>query len=339
MKNPSVAIIILNYNNQEYTVDCLKSLKDITYGNYKVFLVDNGSEKDDIEKLKTGLQNIDVSKFKAFDFLEHHPNNGFSGGNNVGIKKALEENFDYILLLNNDTTVEPDFVDEMVKAAESDKKIGAVGPKIYFHPDMIKNNEEVTDCTNEEVLEHPKDLIKEKNDLLIWYAGGGFSWFGGGKHYGLDEVDVNPEESKIKETKYITGCAFLIKKEVIDKVGIMPEEFFLYYEDVDWSLSVKKAGYKLVYAPAAKVYHKVSRTTKKMGNPMIHYYHIRNALLISKRQAPKVILAGIYVWSALHYLKQILKLVILPKKRESTKMIMRGIEDFYNNKFGKYETR
>jgi len=343
MKNPSVAIIVLNYNNEEDTIDCIKSLKFVSYNNFKIFLVDNGSEKESVDRLKQGLEQVNVSEFKNFELLDIYPNVGFSGGNNVGIRKALKENFDYILLLNNDTTVEPNFLDEIVKVAESDKKIGVVGPKIYFHPNMIEDDEDIVDCTNEEVINHPSDLIKEKNKkkkpLLIWYGGGDFSWFGGGKHLRYEEIEKNPNETKIEKSKYVTGCAFLIKKGVIDKVGVMPEDFFLYYEDTDWSLSVREAGFSLVYAPASKIYHKVSRTTKKLGNPTIHYYHIRNALLLSKRHAPKIILAGIYVWSALYYLKQVLKLIIMPKKRESSKMIMRGIEDFYKNKFGQYEEK
>ncbi|MEK7123621.1 MAG: glycosyltransferase family 2 protein, partial [Patescibacteria group bacterium] len=155
-----------------------------------------------------------------------------------------------------------------------------------------------------------------------------------------DEIDSASQPSLLnvspEETGYMTGCAFLIKAKVIREIGLLCEDFFLYYEDTDWSLRAKKAGYKIMYVPAAKIYHKVSRTASVLGNPTIHYYHIRNALLLSKRQAPKIILAGIYIWSVSHYLKQIIKLAILPSKREISKMIMRGIEDFWKGKFGKY---
>lgn len=299
----SVAIIIVNWNNSKDTVDCIESIKRITYKNYKIFLVDNGSDDDSFLKfqsLYTGTGNIEIIKLNE--------NIGFSGGNNVGIKAAINGNFDYVMLLNNDTIVEANFLDELIKVGESDEKIGVVGPKIYFHSDPMR----------------------------IWYGGGDFTWLGGGRHLQYDKIDENPNETEPKETKYMTGCAFLVKSEVLKKVGLMPEEFFLYYEDTDWSLSIRRAGYKIIYAPAAKIYHKVSRTTSRLGNSKIHYYHIRNALLLSKRQAPKIILAGIYVWSVAHYLKQIVKLAILPSKRETSKMIMRGIEDFWKGKFGKF---
>lgn len=318
----SVAIIIVNWNNSKDTVDCIESIKRITYKNYKIFLVDNGSDDDSFLKfqsLYTGAGNIELIKLNE--------NIGFSGGNNVGIKAAMNGNFNYVMLLNNDTTVEPNFLDELIKVGESDEKIGVVGPKIYFYP----FNDNSLQTTNYKPW--PGKLQTNR----IWYGGGDFTWLGGGKHLQYEEIDENPNETEPKETKYMTGCAFLVKSEVLEKAGLMPEEFFLYYEDTDWSLSIRKAGYKIMYAPAAKIYHKVSRTTATLGNPKIHYYHIRNALLLSKRQAPKIILAGIYVWSAAHYLKQIVKLVILPSKRETSKMIMQGIEDFWKGKFGKYQ--
>ena len=301
-KMPSVAIILISWNNETDTIDCLRSLEKITYPNYKIFVIDNGSNEESVSKLRP----FNIGRV---ELIENGQNLGFSGGNNVGIKKALKENFDYVLLLNNDTTVEPNFLEELIKVGESDEKIGVVGPKIYYHGDRTR----------------------------IWYGGGDFTWLGGGRHLQYNEIDRAPNETEPRKTKYMTGCAFLIKSEIIKKVNLMSEEFFLYYEDTDWSLSVRKAGYKVMYAPASKIYHKVSRTTSKLGSPMIHYYHIRNALLLSKRQAPKIILVGIYIWSAVHYLKQIIKLIILPSKRETSKMIMKGIEDFWNNKFGQYQ--
>ncbi len=300
MDNPSVAVILVNYNNETDTIAAVGSLKKITYPNHKIFIVDNGSAEKSVSKLRPlAGGNIEL--------IETGKNLGFSGGNNAAIKKALSENFDYVLLLNNDTEVEPDFLDKLVAVAESDAKIGVAGPKIHFFSDRKR----------------------------IWFGGGAFSWFGGGKHLHFDEIETAIAKQKPEETGYMTGCAFLIKAKVIKEIGLLCEDFFLYYEDTDWSLLARKAGYKIMYVPAAKIYHKVSRTTSALGNPTIHYYHIRNALLLSKRQAPKIILAGIYAWSVAHYLKQIVKLVVLPSKREISKMIMRGIEDFWKGKFGK----
>lgn len=303
MEKKSVAVIVVNWNNAQDTIDCANSLKKINYKNFKVFLVDNGSTDGSREKLRPFAdENIEI--------IETGQNFGFSGGNNVAVEKALAEKFDFILLLNNDTTVDPDFLSELVKVAEGDPKIGIVGSKIYFY-------------------DNPK---------RIWYGGGKFTWFGGGRHLQYEEIDKNPEESNPKETGYMTGCSFLIKSEVVRKIGGLDERFFLYYEDTDWSLSTKEVGYKIVYAPSSKVYHKVSRTASQIGDPIIHYYHIRNALLLSQKHAPFFILIGIYIWSAVHYLKQVIKMVILPSKRDISKMIMRGIKDFHKGKFGQYKS-
>lgn len=302
MSEKSVAIIIVNWNNFKDTIECVLSVQKINYPNYKIFLVDNGSTDDSYFELKP------LASDKV-EVIETGKNFGFSGGNNIGIKKALAENFYHILLLNNDTTVEPDFLSELVKVAENDNRIGIAGSKIYFYEDSKR----------------------------IWYGGGKFTWFGGGRHLQYEKLDENPNEKEVKETGYMTGCSFLIKSEVVRKIGELDERFFLYYEDTDWSLSAKEAGYKIVYVPSSKVYHKVSRTASQVGSPIIHYYHIRNALLLSRKHAPFLILIGIYIWSVAHYLKQVIKLVILPSKKEISKMIMRGIKDFYKGKFGQYQ--
>ncbi|MBI3684871.1 glycosyltransferase family 2 protein [Candidatus Azambacteria bacterium] len=295
----SVAIIVLNWNNENDSIECLRSLEKITYPDFKVFAVDNGSREDSAAILR------DFCKGKTA-FMETGKNLGFSGGNNVAMRRALAEGFAYVLLLNSDTTVASDFLDEMIAVARSDARIGVVGPKIYYYFDPER----------------------------IWYGGGVMRWPQGGTHVQLGEIDANPRERQARETEYVTGCAFLIKSEVIRKVGEMNEDFFLYHEDTDWSLRVKKAGYALMYAPLAKVYHKVSRTTSALGSPAILYYDTRNALLLAQRHAPVFMRWQIYLLSGARYFKQIIKYVILPSRREASRMIMRGIEDFYRGRFG-----
>lgn len=302
---PKVFIIIINFNGSKDTIDCLKSLEKITYKNFEVIVVDNASEKDDFEKVEEFLK---ISSLNAKRYALN-ANLGFAGGNNIGIKEAMSHDVDYILLLNNDTEVALDFLDKLVEAAEENKKGGLFAPKIYFYDEPQR----------------------------IWHAVCDFSWIGGGKPLQYEEIDKNPRETEIKETKYVSGCAMLIRKDVIEKIGLLEESFFMYYEDTDYSLKAEKAGFELLYVPASHIWHKISRSAQKMGTPKVHYYHVRNALLLSKRNAPFFILTGIYLWSAFHYLKQIVKLVIMPSKKESAKMIMRGISDFYKNRFGKYE--
>ena len=305
--HPSVAIILLNYNGENDTIACIESIKKIDYQNYKLFLVDNNSEKKSKKILEEYCkENLEIK------FIKNLENNGFSAGNNIALKEALVSDFDYFLLLNNDTEVKKDFLSKLINISELNKNAGLLTSKIYFY-----------DKPN-----------------IIWHAVCKFSWIGGGRPLQYKELDKYPYDNEVKKTEYVSGCVMLIKREVVEKIGYLDENFFMYYEDTDFSLRAKRAGFELLYVPDSHIWHKVSQSTKKvMTYPIVHYYHIRNALLLSKRQAPKIILGGIYTWSALHFIKQILKLVILPKKRESSKMIMRGIIDFYRGRFGKYEKR
>ncbi len=300
--HPKIFIILVNYNGEKDTLECLDSLKKITYKNYKILLVDNASknQKEFVLKIQEYFPEIKVFAQKE--------NTGFAGGNNIGIDYAIKNQADYILLLNNDTKVAPDFLDKLIEASQKNPKGGLFAPKIYFY---------------------------DKPDV-IWHASCKFSWAGGGKPMQYMKKDKNKSETKIKKTEYVSGCAMLIKKDVVQKIGKLNEEFFMYYEDTDYSLRAKKAGFELFYVPSSHIWHKVSQSTKKaMTNPKIHYYHVRNALLLSKRNAPKPILFGIYIWSFYLYLKQIVKYIFLPKRRTSAKMIMLAIQDFYKGKFGK----
>ncbi|OGZ34499.1 MAG: hypothetical protein A2174_02690 [Candidatus Portnoybacteria bacterium RBG_13_41_18] len=296
---PRVYIIILNWNGCQDTIECIESLKKINYQDYKIVVVDNGSTDASIEI-------IPKKYFQDINFIEIKKNLGYAGGNNVGIRYALEKGADYVLLLNNDTLVSPDFLSKLVAISESSEKIGMAGPKILFAND--KNR--------------------------IWFGGGVFTWFGGDKHFRYNEIDANDSQ---KDIDYMTGCALLIKKEVIEKIGLLNEDYFLYYEDIDWCLRAKKIGHKIVYEPSSKIWHKVSRTAKPAWDKIIFYYHARNALLLAKLNAPKIILAAVYFKSLLRYFKQIIKLVFFPSKRVISKMIMLGISDFYRGRFGVYK--
>ncbi len=300
---PRIFVILLNYNGEKDTLECLASLGKITYKNYAIIVVDNGSRNG-----REFLKRVN-KKFPEVITIPLAINTGFSGGNNMGIRYALAHSADYILLLNNDTTVATDFLTHLINATELDKRIGIVGAKIYF-----------------------------SGTKKIWYNGGIFSWFGGGKHIDYNKLDNHPNEESIKKTDYVTGCTLLIKREVIEKIGLLEEAFFLYYEDVDLCLRARKAGYRLVVAQGSHVWHKISQTTKKLGEPCIQYYHFRNALLLSKRNAPRLFSIGIYFWSLCIYIKQLF-LSMLPSKRANARAIMRGIQDFYKGNFGIYKER
>ncbi len=141
-------------------------------------------------------------------------------------------NSDYILLLNNDTVVDKEFLVEMLKVSESNNEIGIIGPKIYYYDEPNR----------------------------IWFARGKISWkFCRGQNIGYNEIDTG-QYDKIAEVEYVSGCAFLIKKEVIDKIGLLDSRFFLYFEEIDWTLRASKLGYQSVFVPNGKIWHKVSKS-------------------------------------------------------------------------------
>ncbi|MAF20806.1 MAG: glycosyl transferase [Parcubacteria group bacterium] len=316
--SPKVFIIILNWNNWPDLQECLESLKDNDYPNYQIVIVDNGSEQ------KPELPNLDIK------IIYNKENLGFSGGNNIGIRYALEQKTDYVLLLNNDTIVSKDFLSKLIKAGEGNKEFGILGPKIYFYED--KNR--------------------------IWSAGGKINWlYNKGTMRGHDQIDQGQYDSPVisakisqrrpasgmggpasgwQETEYMTGCCLLIKRQVIETIGLMPEEYFLYYEDTDWSLKAKQAGFKCIFVPGAKIWHKISRSALAESSSYI-YYHIRNGLILAKKYAPWYIKPCVHLDAIWRIKKQIFKLIFLSQKRAWAKYILLGIKDFYFNKTGKYE--
>ena len=304
---PKVFIIILNWNNWADTEECLKSLENNDYPNCEVVVVDNGSD----EKLE-----ILDSKIKV---IYNEENLGFSEGNNIGIRYALKNGADYVLLLNNDTIASDDFLGKLVEAGESNKKIGFLGPKIYSLAEDIKVR--------------PSDLDDNKQ---IWFAGGRVNWlYNKGTMKGYGEIDKGQYDlPALQETKYITGCCLLAKREAIKKIGLMPDEYFLYYEDADWSLRAKKLGFKVVFVPAAKIWHKCSKSTVE-GSPSYIYYHSRNGLVLAQKFVPWFVLPFVYLDVFWRVIKQLIKLAFFPKKRVWAKCVLLGIKDFYFGKRGR----
>lgn len=293
-----VYIIVLNWNGKEDTLDCLRSLRTTAYGNYQVVLVDNGSEDDSVAAVR--------KDFPEAEIVETGKNLGFAGGNNVGIEYAMQQGADYVFLINNDTTVHSAYLTELVAVAESDDKIGAVGSKIYYHSEPER----------------------------IWFAGGKINWLRNkGEHIGLDEIDKG-QFDEIREVGYLTGCALLVKREVVEKIGVLEDDYFLYYEDVDYSLRIQNAGYKTIYAPKSMIYHKVSRSTKP-GSSSYVYYHVRNGLVNARRNGSLAVKVAIYSFVLCLFFKQIVKIAFFPAKRTWAYAVLRGEKDFLRGRMGK----
>lgn len=285
MNNPKVFILILHYGEQEDTLECLRPLEGLDYPNFEVLAIDN----DPNHRLG------DLNFIYKITKLVNAENFGFSGGNNIGIKYALEHGADYVLLLNNDTVIEPGFLKKLVEAGEKDDKIGILGPMIY-----------------------KLDTNKPH------FGGGKIDWlYTGAKHVsGAND--------------YITGACFLIKRKVIEKIGLMPEEYFLYFEDAEWCLKARRAGFSCKVVNEVRINHKVSKNTREYSFSYI-YYQYRNGLILAKRNAPFLIKIIAYKMSFLVYLKQVLKLILTPAKKEWARAAMRGIGDFWKGKTGKFD--
>lgn len=238
-----VAIVLVNYNGAEDTIDCIKSLSAIKDVEYEIVVVDNKSTDDSINKLKN-FQN-----FFEFTLLEASCNNGFSAGNNIGIVYA--KNADYYLLLNNDTVVEPDFLIGLLCEIQKNPKCGAAICKIlyYSQPDMI------------------------------WYAGGSFNRrTARSEHFRINQKDTVKEEISQK-VAFASGCCLCVSRKVFETVGLLNEEFFLYEEDAEFCYRIVKKGFDIVYVPNSVIYHKVSSSTGR-SSPMSQYYTVRNKYLL-----------------------------------------------------------
>ncbi len=241
---PLVSIVAVNYDHPTVTCDFIESLNKITYPNIEVIIVDNKSPNDDPGIIKRRFPNV--------IFYASHVNWGFAGGNNQGIMRARGK---YVLLLNNDTIVDPGFLEPMVEKMLADPSIGAISPKIrfYYDPDIIQYAGFL-----------PINKYTVRNAAI-----------------GYREKDTGKYD-KDYETAYAHGAAMLVPMEVIRKIGLMSYIFFLYYEEADWSFRIKRAGYKIWYVHNSLVYHKESVSTGKLS-PLKIYYLNRNRLVFMRR--------------------------------------------------------
>lgn len=242
--NILISIITVNYKQSAVTNHLLASLQYISYPNIEIIVVDNCSGAADVKRINTRYPNVSL--------ICNTKNLGFAGGNNVGIKACKGE---MILLLNNDTTVGVGLIEPMLDLFSRFPEIGAVSPKIkYYHqPNTIQYAG--FSKMNPFTLRMNTIGNKQPDDGLY---------------------------DKVQETNFAHGCAMLVKREVINQVGLMPEAYFLYYEEHDWSSAIKRAGYKIYYQPKSVVFHKESVSVRK-GSILKTYYLNRNRILYMRR--------------------------------------------------------
>ena len=293
--NSKVSIIIVNWKGWKDTIECLESLYQITYPNYEVIVLDNGSGDESIEKIKEYCEgNMEVeSKFfeysgenkpikiteytkeeaeagggketeiadlpsnKKLIIIKNEKNYGYAEGCNIAMRYVMKAlNSDYILQLNNDTVVDRELLTELVKVAEADERIGVVGPTIYYYGDQNR--------------------IQSAGVKLYWNKGIG-------NILRSNEID-DGQFNEIIEVDYVAGCALLAKKELVEKIGYLNSDYFAYWEETDWCIRAHKAGYKVLSASKTKIWHKGSSTSKKISG-FYEYHMTRNMFWFMKKHA------------------------------------------------------
>jgi GT2 family glycosyltransferase len=248
-----VCIIVLNWNGLKDTLECLESLKALTYPNYEVLVVDNASTGGDVSGLKHAFAD-------SVSIIENDRNYSFCEGNNIGIRYAIEHsNPDYFLLLNNDTIVDPGFLSSLISACENDPSIGMAGPKVYFHQDP--------------------NVIQSVGGRINW-------WKGQALLLGNNEVDRGQFDGT-GEVDWVSGCALVARRTAIDAIGLLYAPYFGYFEETDWCVRCKRAGYRVMVVPEARVWHKnrISYDVNSATSSPHTYYMTRNRVLFMKRNA------------------------------------------------------
>lgn len=257
-KIDKVAIIILNYNGYKDTIECLESLKKANYGGIKIsiLVIDNGSSNDSVSRISEWLKanascysiiENESDPISALTLYKGKENLGFSGGNNIGIQLALKASVDYIVLLNNDTVVDVNFLQPLLTIARDDPKIGLIGSKIidYYHRShfILGGYIDVRKCS--------------------------------GYHF------YDTEKADLEDISFTSGCIWLIPAKAFKSCGLMDPNYFLYVEDVDFCYRVKKSGYKITCTKDSIVYHKEGRST--VIKPTVTYYNTRNRLYFAHK--------------------------------------------------------
>ena len=301
INKPSIAVILVNWKKYNLTSNCIDSLNKSNYKNFKIILVDNEYSEKSLIELK--------NKHKELLVFKEKNNLGFAGGNNIGIRYALENDYDYIMLLNNDTEVKENFILPLVERIEKDHFLGAVQPLI----------------------------LNFSNKSIIWNAGGKLNKFLGLTSTRLNNNKLNSSIVFDDYTDWISGCCILIKSEILTKVGLLDEKFFNYYEDVDWSLRMKNLGYDLGFVKESIIYHHGSSSSKNKKNTgglissKIHYFNIRNHILLLKKHKNLFNFFGIVFFQIIKITSYIFYFLIRFRFNKLT-MVLKGLKHGLNNK-------
>jgi GT2 family glycosyltransferase len=249
VSSPAVAIVVLNWNGLADTLACVESLSRLRYANHRVIVVDNGSTDGSVPALR------DAASSSRTELLEAGRNLGYAGGNNLGIRHALDRGADFVLVLNNDTTVDPLLLDELLLAADRHPAAGCFAPWIFYFNDRER----------------------------IWFTRS--EWSPGKDAFTAPDKGrlVSEVSTEAADTEYVCGAALFFRAEVALKIELFDERFFLVYEDADWCFRARRAGFGSMSVPGARVWHKIGTSFGSEASPLRTYFSVRNKLLWAEK--------------------------------------------------------
>ena len=296
MVQPLVITVILNTNRRADTLECLASLAQSTYPAHKIIVLDNHSTDGSVQAIRAAWPAVEV--------VELQDNRGYAGNNNVGIALALQRGADWVFVLNEDTVVDVRCLDELVRVGQADERVGIVGPMVYHY--------------------HEPTVIQS--------AGGSFGPYWDSIHIGRDEPDTG-QIAQTRPVDWISGCGILVRRAVIEQVGMLDERYFYFWEETEWCLRAGRSGWQVVHAPQAKMWHKgVTRDHKP--KPAVTYYATRNRLLtLSKHHAPPRV--RMHVWAGMA--RTLTSWTVKPRwriMRQHRDAMWRGMVDFLRGRWG-----
>jgi hypothetical protein len=296
---PQLAIILLNYNHPGDTLECIQSLGLSTYRDFTIYVVDNASLDGSVASMRSRRPEITL--------IENKENFGFPEGNNIGIRLALREQHHMVLLLNNDTVVEPTTIAELVAAKTRHPDWGIVGAKILYYD----------------------------NPGTLWFSGGRLNPDSArGQNMGIGSPDDNSSDAD-QTADFVTGCCMLITRETIEKIGYLDPDYFAYYEDSDYCLRAQRAGFGVGYTPRSRVLHKVS-TTNVLDGPTYIYFTLRNRIIFLRKHTPFVRIIPHLPELGYFYVRHFIRLTVKKHKPNTLKAAWWGFVDGLTGRTGSF---
>ncbi len=296
MTSPLVITVILNTNRREDTLAVLDSLSKGDYPNHQIMVLDNASSDGSVQAIR--------ERFASVQIIPILENRGYAGNNNVGIEAALAQGAEWVFVLNEDTILASDCIRKLVEAGASMPEVGIVGPMVYHHSEPT-------------VIQSAGGVINSK-----WQT-----W-----HAGQNEVD-HGQFPEIRQVDWLSGCAIMVRRGVIEQVGMLDVRFFYYFEETEWCLRSRNAGWKILHVPQAHLWHKGVQKNYTPGANVTYYATRNRFLLFSKHKAP-IIAWLIAIWETA---RTLFSWSIRPKwrdMRDHRDAMWQGMMDFIGKRWG-----